>query len=218
MTKSATPEQLAKLKAAIIACNAQGAASAAQEVVDAGSDPVEVMNATMAAAAAEVGEKFERGEYYLPHLVLAGNAIEAASKVLQAAVPAGQLAHKKVIVIGTVEGDMHSLGKNIVATMLRAVGFEVHDLGVNVKSATFIQRAQDVHADLIGLSCLMTTTLPYQREVIEDLQAQGLRERFKVIVGGGPVTEAWAKQIGADGYGTDVTEAVKVAKALTGLA
>ena len=112
---------------------------------------------------------------------------------------------------------MHSLGKNIVAMMLRASGFEVHDLGVNVRSSAFIQRAQEVDADIIGLSCLMTTTLPYQREVLEDLQAQGLRSRFKVLIGGGPVTSAWAEEIGADGYGRDVTEAVQVAKVLVGL-
>ncbi|MBM3187856.1 MAG: hypothetical protein FJZ90_03940 [Chloroflexi bacterium] len=209
---------LEALAEAILACDANQAAAAAQAILDAGLDPIEVLNTTVARTANEVGDRFESGEYFLPHLVLAGNAIEAASKVLQTAVPTGQLAAKKVIVIGTVEGDMHSLGKNIVAMMLRASGFEVHDLGVDVKSGTFIQRAQEVKADLIGLSCLMTTTLPYQREVIEDLQAQGLRDRFKVIIGGGPVTEAWAEEIGADGYGRDVTEAVQVARALTGLA
>lgn len=208
---------LKKLAQAILACDAGRAAAVAQEILDAKLDPIEVLNQTVAQTAREVGERFESGEYYLPHLVLAGNAIEAASKVLQAGVPTGQLPQKKVVVIGTVEGDMHSLGKNIVAMMLRASGFEVHDLGVNVKSTTFIQRAQEVNADIIGLSCLMTTTLPYQREVLEELRAMGLRDRFKVMVGGGPVTEAWAEEIGADGYGRDVTEAVQLAKALTGM-
>jgi methanogenic corrinoid protein MtbC1 len=189
----------------------------AQRILDAGLDPVEVLNTTMAETAAEVGDRFESGAYYLPHLVLAGNAIEAASEVLQKGVPEGQLAEKKVVVIGTVQGDVHSLGKNIVATMLRANGFEVHDLGVDVKGSAFIQRAQEVNADLIALSCLMTTTLPYQREVIEDLVAQGLRDRFAVIVGGGPVTESWAQEIGADGTGRDVLEAIVVAKRLAGI-
>ena len=211
-------ELLSKLSEQILACDAEGAKGAAQAILDAGLDPVEVLNTTVASTANEVGDKFESGEFYLPHLVLAGNAIEAASKVLQMGVPSGELAEKKVVVIGTVEGDMHSLGKNIVAMMLRASGFEVHDLGVDVKSSTFIQRAKEVGADLIGLSCLMTTTLPYQREVIEDLASQGLRDRFKVVIGGGPVTEEWAEEIGADGYGRDVTEAVRVAKVLTGLA
>ncbi len=210
-------ELLRKLEEAILACDSGRAAAAAREIVAAGLDPVDALNSTVSATAAQVGERFESGEYYLPHLVMAGNAIEAASQVLQEAVPSGKLPQKKVVVIGTVEGDMHSLGKNIVAMMLRASGFEVHDLGVNVRSSAFIQRAQEVDADIIGLSCLMTTTLPYQREVLEDLQAQGLRDRFKVLIGGGPVTSAWAEEIGADGYGRDVTEAVQVAKLLAGL-
>ncbi|MBN1401996.1 MAG: corrinoid protein [Anaerolineae bacterium] len=215
----ASPEELLeRLSTAILEYDAERSQFAAQAIVAAGLDPVTVLNTTVAETANEVGDRFERGEFFLPHLVLAGNAIEAASDVLQRAVTSGELAERKVIVIGTVEGDLHSLGKNIVAVMLRAAGFEVHDLGVNVRSTTFIQRAQEVGADLIGLSCLMTTTLPYQREVIEDLKAQGLRERFQVIVGGGPVTEAWAEEIGADGYGRDVIEAVQVAKVLTGLA
>ena len=211
------PELLGRLSAAILECDESKAASVAREILAAGLDPVEVLNITVAKTATVVGDKFESGEYYLPHLVLAGNAIEEATKVLQSAVPEGDLEEKKVIVIGTVEGDMHSLGKNIVAMMLRATGFEVHDLGVDVKGSVFIERAQELNADIIGLSCLMTTTLPYQREVLEDLQAQGLRDRFKVMVGGGPVTEEWAEEIGADGYGRDVIEAVQVAKVLTGI-
>jgi dimethylamine corrinoid protein len=205
------------LAEAILACDANGAADVAQKILDAGLDSIEILNTTVAETATEVGKRFESGEFFLPHLVLAGNAIEAASNVLQKGVPEGELTERKVIVIGTVEGDMHSLGKNIVAMMLRASGFEVHDLGVDVKSGTFIQRAQEVDADIIGLSCLMTTTLPYQREVIEDLVSQGLRDRFKVMIGGGPVTAAWAEEIGADGHGADVIEAVELAKVLSGL-
>lgn len=211
-------ELLDTLSAAILECDERRAASVAREVLAAGIDPAKVLNTTVAKTATEAGDKFESGEYFLPHLVLAGNAIEAATEVFRSAIPEGELEEKKVIVIGTVEGDIHSLGKNIVAMMLRATGFEVHDLGVAVKSSTFIQRAQELNADLIGLSCLMTTTLPYQREVLEDLQAQGLRDRLKVMVGGGPVTKEWAEEIGADGYGYDVVEAVHVAKVLTGIA
>ena len=206
-----------KLSSAILECDANRAASAAQDILDAGLDPVAILKTTVSETAVEVGDLFESGQFFLPHLVLAGNAIESASNVLQKGVPEGQLVEKKVVVIGTVEGDMHSLGKNIVAMMLRARGFEVYDLGVNVRSSTFIQRAQEVNADIIGLSCLMTTTLPYQREVIEDLVSQGLRDKFKVLIGGGPVTAAWADQIGADAHGQDVTEAVEVANRLVGL-
>jgi len=205
------------LRVAILDCDTRRARSAAEQIVEVGADPVAVLNTTLAAVAKEVGVKFERGEYHLPQLVMAGDALEAASETLQTAVPEGRLEKKKVVVIGTVEGDMHSLGKNIVAMMLRASGFQVHDLGVDVKSSVFVRRAQEVNADLIGLSCLLTTTLPYQREVLEDLTAQGVRDRVKVIVGGGPVTPEWAREIGADGYGADAIEAVKVAQELTGL-
>jgi corrinoid protein of di/trimethylamine methyltransferase len=205
------------LSQAILSCDANQARAAAQAIVEAGLDPIDVLNTTVAETATVVGDRFESGEFFLPHLVLAGNAIEAASQALQQGVPEGELAEQKVVVIGTVEGDMHSLGKNIVAMMLRAAGFDVHDLGVDVKSTAFIQRAQELDADLIALSCLMTTTLPYQREVIEDLVAQGLRDRFKVMVGGGAVTEEWVEEIQADGYGRDVQDAVRVAKVLTGL-
>jgi methylmalonyl-CoA mutase cobalamin-binding domain/chain len=120
-------------------------------------------------------------------------------------------------VIGTVEADMHSVGKNIVAMMLRTSGFEVHDLGVDVKSASFVSRAREMKADIIALSSLMTTTRPYQREVIEELESLGLREGFKVIVGGGPVNEAWAEEIKADGYGKDAVEAVETVRKLMGI-
>jgi methylmalonyl-CoA mutase cobalamin-binding domain/chain len=120
-------------------------------------------------------------------------------------------------VIGTVEADMHSVGKNIVAMMLRTSGFEVHDLGVDVKSAAFVSRAREMKADIIALSSLMTTTRPYQREVIEELESLGLREGFKVIVGGGPVNEAWAEEIKADGYGKDAVEAVETVRKLMGI-
>ncbi len=142
----------------------------------------------------------------------------AASEILESAVPKESIPEKKVVVIGTVEADLHSVGKNIVAMMLRAGGFEVHDLGVDVKASTFITRARETNADIIALSCLMTTTRPYQREVIEELEAAGLREKFKVLVGGGPITREWADEIGANGYGADALEGLDLAKRLVGIA
>jgi methylmalonyl-CoA mutase cobalamin-binding domain/chain len=159
--------------------------------------------------------KFEAGEYFLPHLVMAGDAMSAAAEVLEEAIPKESIPSKKVVVVGTVEADLHSVGKNIVAVMLRAGGFEVHDLGVDVKSSAFVSRARETGADIIALSSLLTTTRPYQREVIEELQSLGIRDRFKVMVGGGPVTADWAKEIGADGYGKDAVEALDVARKLT---
>ncbi len=205
---------LTELQDAIVACEAEAATRAAQALLAAGVPPAYALEHALAASAAVVGAKFDSGEYFLPHLVLAGDAMTAAGAVLEAAIPTDQLAAKKVVVIGTVEADIHSVGKNIVAMMLKSAGFAVYDLGVDVKTATFLSKAQEVHADLIALSSLLTTTMPYMREVIEDLQAAGLRNRYKVLVGGGPVTKEWADKIGADGYGRDALEGVQVAKQL----
>jgi dimethylamine corrinoid protein len=122
------------------------------------------------------------------------------------------------IVVGTVEGDLHDLGKNVVVMMLKAAGFEVFDLGKDVQTNVLVERAQDLDADLIAVSSLMTTTRPYQRELVEELDRLGLRTRFKVLVGGGPVTKEWAEEIGADGYGRDAMEGVAEAKRLLGIA
>jgi methanogenic corrinoid protein MtbC1 len=148
---------------------------------------------------------------------MSADAMTAASQVLEASLPKERLSARKVVVIGTVQGDLHTVGKGIVAMMLQAGGFEVHDLGVDVKSSVFIARARELKADIIALSSLMTTTLPYQRELIQTLEAMALRDQFKVMVGGGPVTRSWADQIGADGYGQSATEALAAAKRLTGL-
>lgn len=140
--------------------------------------------------------------------------MEALGAILEENIPAEQIERKKVIVIGTVQADMHCVGKNLVATMLKSGGFEVYDMGVDVPSTSFIDKAKEVRADMIALSSLLTTTMPYQREVIEDLTSMGIRDQFKVMVGGGPVTKAYAEEIGADGYGKDAIEALEVAKKL----
>ena len=215
--KTLTPQQqqtLEALRDAIVACEAAAATAAATAVLAAGLDPATALEQAIAGSAAIVGAKFDSGEYFLPHLVLAGDAMTAAGAVLEAAIPTAQLQAKKVVVIGTVEADIHSVGKNIVAMMLKSAGFVVHDLGVDVKTGTFIAKAQEVKADLIALSSLLTTTMPYMREVIEDLTAAGCRSRFKVLVGGGPVTKEWADTIGADGYGRDALEGVAEARRL----
>ncbi len=211
-------EVLDALQEAIIECDEEKAKAAAQAVLDAKVDPAMAIEKAIGGAAEIVGKKFDSGEYFLPHLVMAADAMTAASDILTSAIPPSQQAAKKVVVIGTVEADLHSVGKNIVAMMLKSGGFDVYDLGVDVKSSAFVNEAKSRNADIIALSSLMSTTMPYQREVIEDLASQGIREKFKVMVGGGPVTRAWADEIGADGYGTDAVEALAVAKQLTGIA
>ena len=140
--------------------------------------------------------------------------MDVVTKVLEKNMAKSDVEKKKLIVIGTVQADVHSVGKNLVATMLKSGGFQVVDLGVDVPSATFIEKAKDLNADMIALSSLLTTTMPYQREVIDDLSSMGLREKFKVMIGGGPVTKEYADKIGADAYGRDAIEAVDVAKKL----
>ena len=208
---------LENLKKAIIDYNVDAAKAAAQTIVDKGIDPLSAIEKGIRSTAVIISEKFNSGECFLPHLVMAGDAMSEAGKILEGALPQDALTIKKVVVIGTVEADMHSVGKDIVAMMLRTGGFEVHDLGVNVKSSAFVTRARETSADIIALSSLMTTTRPYQREVIEELESIGLRDRFKIIVGGGPVNEEWAREIGADGHGMDAVEAVAVARRVLGV-
>lgn len=210
-------EALRRLEQAIVECDAAGAREQAHDVLRQGIDPVEAMRTVLTRSAETVHERFESGEYYLPHLVLAGDAMTAAGEVLEEAIPKGTLEARRIVVIGTVEADLHSVGKNIVAMMLRSGGFEVHDLGVDVKTKAFVAKAKEVNADIIAVSSLLTTTMPYQRELIEDLQAANLRDRFKVMVGGGPVTRQWAERIGADGYGRDASEALAEARRLVGV-
>ena len=205
---------LDSMKDAIVALEEEQAIAAAEKAVATGIDPKIAIRYAVANAAITVGEKFDQCEYFLPQLVISGDIMDAVTKILEKNIPIAETEKKKVIVIGTVQADVHSVGKNLVATMLKSVGFQVVDLGVDVPSATFIDKAKDLNADMIALSSLLTTTMPYQREVIDDLVSMGLRERFKVMIGGGPVTKAYADKIGADGYGRDAIEAVDVAKRL----
>jgi corrinoid protein of di/trimethylamine methyltransferase len=197
-----------------VALDEEQAVAVAEKVVASGIDPKMAIRCAITDAGNVVGEKFEAGDYFLPQLVISGDIMDVVTKVLERNIPKTEVEKKKVIVIGTVQGDVHSIGKSIVATMLKSVGFQVVDLGVDVPSVVFIDRAKDLQADMIALSSLLTTTMPYQREVIEDLVSMGLRDRFKVMIGGGPVTKSYADEIGADGYGRDAIEAMEVAKRL----
>lgn len=208
---------LEQLQEAIIGCEEEEAKVLAQKILDAGIDPVYALEKVIGSSAAIVGQKFDDGEYFLPHLVMAGDAMMAASTILESALEVGSSSKKSIIVLATVEADMHSVGKNIVGMMLKASGFEVHDLGVDVKSAEVVSKAIELKADFIALSSLLTTTMPYQREVIDELTARGVRDKFKVVIGGGPVRQEWADKIGADGYGQDAIHSVTVFKQLAGM-
>ncbi len=207
---------LESLKKAIIDIDEDRAIKVAEAIVDKQIDPNMAIKYAIADGAVAVGEKFDSGEYFLPHLVMAGDLMDAVGKILERNLPAEQIGKKRIVIIGAVQGDMHSVGKNLVSTMLRSGGFEVHDMGVDVTSMAFIDKAKEIDADMIALSSLLTTTMPYQKEVVEDLKAMGIRDRFKVMIGGGPVTRGYAEEIGADGYGKDAIEAVEEAKKLFG--
>lgn len=206
-------EILQKLSDAVQSYDADAAAEAAKEAVGGNLSPVEAIEKGLAVGLRVIGDKFEAGELWLPHLVLGAEAMEAAIKVLEEHMPLEELeaTSRGTVVIGTVEGDLHDLGLRIVASMLRANGFKVHDLGCDTSSMEFIDKAKEAKADIIALSSLMTTTMPFMKDVIEALEAAGTRDQYKVLVGGGPVSKEWAKGIGADGYGRDAAEAVRVA-------
>jgi corrinoid protein of di/trimethylamine methyltransferase len=215
-----SPEEQAlldSLKEAIIALDDDQAAAIAEKVVVSGIDPKMAIRYAIADAAIVLGEKFDAGEYFLPHLVMSGDLMDVVTKILERNIPQSETDKKKVIIIATVQADVHSVGKNLVSTMLKSVGFDIVDMGVDVPSATIIAKAKEKNADIIALSSLLTTTMPYQKEVIDDLVSMGIRENFKVMIGGGPVTREYADRIGADGYGRDAIEAVDVAKKLLNL-
>jgi len=178
----------------------------------------EALNGGLSTGIRKVGERFESGELYLPHLVIAGDLMDKAVDRLANELPRkeDEKTTGSTIIIGTVEGDIHEIGKNIVALMMRVEGFKVVDIGVDVTVDNFILSAKDNQADIIGASALLTTTQYEQKKLIERLVAEDLRGNYKVMVGGGQVTSEWAKEIGADGFGKDAAEAVKVAQEIIG--
>jgi corrinoid protein of di/trimethylamine methyltransferase len=182
-----------------------------EEAVEAGLDPVEVLEEGLAKALREVGNRFESGEAFITELIASAQAMEVGAEILNREIAKRGVTRRSAgkFLIGTVEGDIHSIGKNIVKTMLTAAGFEVFDLGTDVTSGEIVEKVKEFKPDILGLSSLMTTTMSKQREVIDELKKAGLREDVKVIVGGAPVTEAWVEEIGADACGLDAGSAVK---------
>ncbi|MCL7412408.1 MAG: B12-binding domain-containing protein [ANME-2 cluster archaeon] len=212
MSKEETFKELAD---AVISCKKEAVDAAVEKARSEGIEPAEIIEKGLAAGMNEVGILFERGKLFLPHVMLAAGAMESGVSILEADMPTDAASKKLgVIVNGTVEGDVHDIGKSIVSTMLQSAGFEVHDIGRDVPLQDFIDKIKETNADMVGLSALMTTTLPGQKEVIEMLKEQGLRDKVKVMVGGAPATENWANKIGADCYAENASEAVTKAKEL----
>jgi corrinoid protein of di/trimethylamine methyltransferase len=188
----------------------------ARDALKANVDPLEVVELGLSKGMAIVGESFEQGESFLPELLMAAATFNAAMEILMPEIEAQnkEIPKAGTVLIGTVKGDVHNLGKNIVSMVLETNGFSVVDIGVDVPSLNFIEEARKVKADVIALSSLMTTTMPSQKEIIEILEEKNLRNEYFVIVGGGPVSQQWADEIGADGFGKTAVDAVDLIKRL----
>jgi len=185
-----------------------------RKALESGMQPLEIINQGLVVGMNIAGEKFAQGEFFLPHLLIAAKGMQAAMELLEPELGARKQVHEAVgtVVIGTVQGDIHEIGKSLVGTMLSANGFKVLDLGVDVPSEDFIAKVRETGADMLGLSALLTTTMIGQREVIENLVQAGIRDQVKVIVGGAPVSQAWADEINADAYAGNAMGAVEVAR------
>ena len=205
-----------RLAQATIDGDEEAAAKVSQEIIDAGIDPVEAIQQGAKKGLDTLGDRFQRLEAFIPELVLGGDAMKAALAVLLPHIKkdvASGAANCKVV-IGTVSGDIHEIGKSLVACMLMAAGFEVHDLGYDVNDKLFVETAEKVGANVIATSALLSLTANHQEEIIKLLRDMGLREKYFMIVGGGPVNADWANQIGADGYGRTAVDAVELVKQL----
>ncbi|HJD29737.1 MAG TPA: corrinoid protein [Candidatus Blautia avicola] len=185
-----------------------------QQALDEGIDPQVILNEGLLAGMMVVGAKFKREEVFVPDVLVAARAMNMGIEVLAPKLAAAGNEPVGKAVIGTVKGDLHDIGKNLVSMMLKGAGLEIYDLGVDVEATTFIQKAEEIGADIICMSALLTTTMPYMKDVIDLLEEKELREKYVVMVGGAPVTEKFAREIGADYYTADATSAAEVAKSV----
>ncbi|MGQ9759380.1 MAG: corrinoid protein [Candidatus Methanomethylicaceae archaeon] len=202
------------LKTAIINGDEEAAAKWAKDAVAAGLDAYELVTKYGGEAMAIVNQEYERKRYFVPEVLCAANALNAAVEILTPHMKVDKATIPATVILGVVEGDIHDIGKNLVKIMLNAAGFNVIDLGKDVPLQKFIEKAKELKADVVGMSALMSTTMPGMKKVISMLQEAGVRNKVKVIVGGGPVTEEWALSIGADARPHDASAAVGVVKQL----
>ncbi len=208
-------DTLKEIEEAIVRGNKERSAQLVEESLSR-VNPLSIIQGGMMPAMEKIGDRFSCGEIYLPEMLMAVEAWDEAMKLLKPKMlEAGESIGKiGTVVIGTVQTDVHEIGKNIVATLLSTAGFEVHDLGGDISASKFIGKAEEVDADIIAASAIMTTTMTYQRDILEHLMASGLKDKYIVLVGGGVVNQKWADEIGADGYGETAVEGVRVAKEL----
>lgn len=202
---------LKDLQKSVLEYDSAGAVRAAKAAIAAKMDPVKAIEKGLVPSIETIGEKFEKMEIYLPELMLAADAMKSALALLLPLIPKGSKGAKSTVIIGTVQGDVHEIGKNIVSSLMMAGGFNVIDLGVDVKTTVFIDEAKRNAAKIIGASALMSSTIGSQKDIVDFLVSSGDRRKYAVLVGGGPTTKEWAKEIGADGCGMTAVEAVRLA-------
>ena len=207
-------ERFERVYEAILKGDNGGAVEVAQEALDAGDDPQELIDRGMIPAMAEVGRRFEDEVYFVPELLLSARAMKGALALLRPLLAESGGEKVGSVVLGTVQGDLHDIGKNLVAAMLQGCGFRVIDLGVDVSADAFIESVQEKEAQIVALSALLTTTMVQMKAVIEALEKAGIRDKVKVIIGGAPITQQYADEIGADGYSDNASAAVNIARKL----
>ena len=207
-------DSISAIREAIIDGNRKFVAAEVAKALEAGTDAEKLLKEAMIPAMDEVGKLFEEGEFFIPEMLVAARSMSAGMELIKPKLKEGNVKTLGTVVVGTAEGDLHDIGKNLVGMMLEGAGFEVHDLGPDVSPEKFIAAVKEFNADLVAISALVTTTMPAMGRTIEAFKAAGLREKVKIIVGGAPLSQSYADSIGADGYSADATEAVALAKKL----
>ncbi len=199
---------------AVLTGNAPEATNQVTAELEAGTPAGEILNNGCIAAMSEVGRLFEEGELYVPEMLISARAMQAALTVLKPHLTDGEISSSGSAVIGTVAGDLHDIGKNLVVMMMEGSGFKVVDLGTDVSAQSFVDAVKEYHPDIVGMSALLTTTMPSMSTTIESLTEAGLRDQVKILIGGAPVTQEYAAQVGADGFAPDASSAARKAKEL----
>jgi corrinoid protein of di/trimethylamine methyltransferase len=214
--EEATMKDLKTLYEAILKGDAKTAKTATEAALAARNDPMKLVQDYMMPAMAEVGRRFECNEYFVPELLLAGRAMKSTLELIRPLLAAGGIKPTARVVLGTVKGDLHDIGKNLVGAMLEGGGYEVIDLGVNVPSEQFVAAVKEKKPHIVAMSALLTTTMPAMKTTLDALQRAGVRQQVKVLVGGAPITQKYADEIGADGYSESAAGAVNAAKRAMG--
>jgi trimethylamine corrinoid protein len=202
---------LGRLRDGVISGDEELVKLATKEAIDAGIDPIEITERGLIPGINEVGAKFEKMEAYLTDMMMSADAMKAGMSIVLTKIPREKIRTRGAVVIGTVKGDIHEIGKNILGALLTAAGLEVADLGSDVPASVFAHKAEETGATVIGASALMTTTLPGQKDIVDYLNSTGKRGKYSLLVGGGPTTPQWAEEVGADGYAETATDGVKLA-------